>query len=89
MKLLETSSYGSRCFGPVEQSVRGLVVLTSEQKYGRDWEGNHRVNIDVAGQKVGGIIAEQGKEQNPFNPYWKYVISKIGGVTIDNPVSTA
>ena len=62
-----------------------VVVLTSEQKYGRDWEGNHRVSIDVAGQKVEGIIAEQGKEENPFNPYWKYVISKVGRVTIDKP----
>ena len=62
-----------------------VVVLTSEQKYGRDWEGNHRVSIDVAGQKVEGVIAEQGKEENPFNPYWKYVISKVGRVTIDKP----
>jgi hypothetical protein len=29
------------------------------------------------------VIAEQGKEENPFNPYWKYVISKVGKVTID------
>jgi hypothetical protein len=60
-----------------------VVVLTSEQKYGRDWEGNHRVGVEVAGQKVEGVIAEQGKEENPFNPYWKYVISKVGRVTID------
>ena len=55
-----------------------VVVLTSEQKYGRDWEGNHRVSIEVAGQKAEGVISEQGKEENPFNPYWKYVISKVG-----------
>ena len=60
-----------------------VVVLTSEQKYGRDWEGNHRVSVGVAGQKVEGLIAEQGKEENPFNPYWKFVISKVGKVTID------
>ncbi len=62
-----------------------VVVLTSEQKYGRDWEGNHRVSIEVAGQKVEGVITEQGKEENLFNPYWKYVISKVGRVTIDKP----
>jgi alpha-L-fucosidase len=62
-----------------------VLVLTSEQKYGRDWEGNHRVSVDVAGQKVQGVITEQGKEENPFNPYWKYVISKVGRVTIDKP----
>src|SRR6267142_856526 len=60
-----------------------VVVLTSEQKYGRDWEGDHRVSVEVAGQKVEGVIAEQGKEENPFNPYWKFVISKVGKVTID------
>ncbi|HEY3039618.1 MAG TPA: alpha-L-fucosidase [Pyrinomonadaceae bacterium] len=62
-----------------------VVVLTSEQKYGRDWEGNHQVRIEVAGQKLQGVIANQGKEENPFNPYWKYVISKVGRVTIDKP----
>lgn len=41
-----------------------VVVLRSEQKYGRDWEGSHRVSIDVAGQKVQGVITEQGKEEN-------------------------
>jgi alpha-L-fucosidase len=60
-----------------------LVVLTSEQKYGRDWEGEHVVKIEVAGTKMQGAIANQGKEENPFNPYWKYVISRLGRVTID------
>lgn len=60
-----------------------VVVLTSEQKYGRDWEGNHLIQIEVAGKKLQGVIANQGNEENPFNPYWKYVISKVGRVTID------
>jgi alpha-L-fucosidase len=60
-----------------------VVVLTSEQKYGRDWEGNHRVRVEVAGQNLHGVIAEQGKEENPFNPYWKFVKSNVGRVTID------
>jgi alpha-L-fucosidase len=60
-----------------------VVVLTSEQKYGRDWEGNHQVKIEVAGKRLQGVIANQGKEENPFNPYWKYVKSRIGQVTID------
>ena len=60
-----------------------VIVLTSEQKYGRDWEGNHRVIIDVAGQHFAGVIAEQGKEENPSNPYWKYVISRVGTVRFD------
>jgi alpha-L-fucosidase len=60
-----------------------VVLLSSEQKYGRDWEGGHTVEIEVAGQKLKGQVDNNGKEENPANPYWKYVISKIGRVTID------
>ena len=60
-----------------------VVVVTSEQKYGRDWEGGHAIDLDVAGQKLKATIENNGKEENPANPYWPYVISKIGRVTID------
>jgi alpha-L-fucosidase len=60
-----------------------VVLLTSEQKYGRDWEGGHTVDIEVAGQKLKGTVDNNGKEENPANPYWKYVVSKIGRVMID------
>ncbi len=62
-----------------------VVVLTSEQKYGRDWEGGHEVALDVAGQKLKGVIDNDGKEENPANPYWKYVISKMGQISIEKP----
>jgi alpha-L-fucosidase len=60
-----------------------VVVLTSEQKYGANWEGGHTVEIEVAGQKLKAVIDDDGKQENPANPYWKYVISKIGQVKID------
>lgn len=60
-----------------------VIVLTSEQKYGANWEGGHTVDLEVAGQKLKGKIDDNGKEVNPANPYWKYVISKIGQVKID------
>jgi alpha-L-fucosidase len=60
-----------------------VVVLTSEQKYGRDWEGGHEVSLDVAGHKLKGMIENNGKEVPAANPYWPHVISKIGSVTID------
>jgi alpha-L-fucosidase len=60
-----------------------VVILTSEQKYGRDWEGAHTVTLETAGQKLGAKIENNGKEENATNPYWKYVISKVGRVTID------
>ena len=62
-----------------------VLVLTSEQKYGRDWEGGHEVALDVAGQKLKGVIDNDGKEENPANPYWKYVISKMGQISIEKP----
>ena len=62
-----------------------IVVLTSEQKYGRDWEGGHSVSLETAGQKLTAKVENNGKEENPTNPYWKYVISKMGRVTIDKP----
>jgi alpha-L-fucosidase len=62
-----------------------VVVLTSEQKYGRDWEGGHAVGIEVAGRKLQGTVDNDGKEENPANPYWKYVISKMGRVTVEKP----
>jgi alpha-L-fucosidase len=60
-----------------------VVVLTSEQKYGRDWEGGHQVAIEINGLKLSGTVNNDGKEENPANPYWKYVVSKMGTVTID------
>jgi alpha-L-fucosidase len=62
-----------------------VVILTSEQKYGRDWEGGHEIALEVAGQKLKGVIDNDGKEENPANPYWKYVISKMGQVSIEKP----
>jgi alpha-L-fucosidase len=61
-----------------------LVVLTSEQKYGRDWEGGHKVTIEVAGQRLTETVDLDGKEENPANPYWKYVVSRMGRVKLDN-----
>lgn len=60
-----------------------VMVLTSEQKYGSNWEGGHTIEIEAAGQKLKAIIEDNGKQENPANPYWKYVISKMGSVTID------
>jgi len=60
-----------------------VVIITSQQKYGKDWEGGHVVSLDVAGQKLTATVEDNGKEQNPTNPYWPYVVSKVGRITID------
>jgi alpha-L-fucosidase len=62
-----------------------VVLLTSEQKYGRDWEGDHKVEIEAAGQTLRGTVDNDGKEENPANPYWKYVVSRMGRITVDKP----
>lgn len=63
--------------------VFDVLVVTSEQKYGRDWEGGHVVSLDVAGQKLKATIAKDGKEEDPTNAYWPYVISRVGRITVD------
>lgn len=60
-----------------------VVVLTSEQKYGANWEGGHVITVETAGQKLNGTVNDEGKIENPANPYWKYVTSRIGRITID------
>lgn len=60
-----------------------VQVLSSEQKYGKAWEGGHKVAIDVAGQKVAGSVNRDNVEQDPTSPYWKHVVSNIGRVKID------
>ena len=62
-----------------------VVIVTSEQKYGRDWEGGHVVSVDVAGTRIKGTVENQSKEIVPANPYWPYVTSKVGRVTVDKP----
>ena len=62
-----------------------VVVLTSEQKYGKGWEGGHHVAIDVADQNVKASVENNGTQENPTNPYWKYVVSKMGRVQLDKP----
>lgn len=70
-------------FKVVKPGTFDVVVVTSEQKYGRDWEGGHVLSLDVAGQKINASVENNGKEENPANPYWPYVISKMGQVTVD------
>jgi alpha-L-fucosidase len=64
-----------------------VELVTSQQKYGTGWDGGQSVTLNFAGQnvaehKLAGVVADNGKEDNPSNPYWPYVISKIGRVQI-------
>jgi alpha-L-fucosidase len=58
-----------------------VIVITSQTKDGKDWEGGHQVSVNVDGKEIKGAVTDDGHVQNPSNPYWPYVESKIG--TID------
>jgi alpha-L-fucosidase len=60
-----------------------VVAITSEQKYGRGWDGGHRVVLSVAGKELRGTLTNDGRAENPTNSYWPYVVSKIGRVALD------
>jgi len=60
-----------------------VELITSQQKYGNGWDGGQRVAIQVGEQKLSTVVADNGKEDNPANPYWPYVISRIGNVQLD------
>ena len=61
-----------------------VEMITSQQKYGAGWDGGQRVALDIASEKLSAVVADNGKVDNPSNPYWPYVVSKIGRVRIDN-----
>jgi hypothetical protein len=60
-----------------------VELITSQQKYGRGWDGAQRVALDVASQKLSAVVTDDGKLDNPSNPYWPYVNSKVGRVRIE------
>jgi len=79
---LDTGEWLSWDFQLSEPARYDVVAITSGQKYGKDWEGGHRVTVNIAGNDVRGLIGDDGKLDNPSNPYWPYVVSKLGTVEI-------
>jgi len=65
---------------PGEFSVE---MVTSQQKYGNGWDGDQRVRLKIGDHELAGVVADNGKEVNPANPYWPYVITKLGRVKLD------
>lgn len=62
-----------------------VTLITSEQKYGKDWEGGHKLHINLDGQDLHATVNKDGQLENPSNPYWPYVISNAGQVKIAKP----
>src|ERR1051325_5977829 len=65
------------------------VTRTTEQKYGRGWDGGQHVVVEVGGKTLKKTVAAGGKQENPSNPYWPYVISRIGRVRLEKAGSYA
>lgn len=59
-----------------------VVLITSEQKYGNGWDGGQRITAEVAAHMLRGVVSNNGREENPSNPYWPYIVSKMGRVQI-------
>jgi alpha-L-fucosidase len=59
-----------------------VAVITSQQKYGNGWDSGQAVHLESDGETAKGSIVDDGKETNPSNPYWPYVVSKLGQVKI-------
>ena len=60
-----------------------VELVTSQQKYGAGWDGGQRVGLTIASQKLDAVIADDRREDNPSNPYWPYVVSKMGRISVD------
>jgi len=70
-------------FRVVRPGAYEVLAVTSEQKYGRDWEGGHELLVESAGQRLQARVERDGKEVDPANPYWPYVVSKLGRLRVD------
>jgi len=60
-----------------------VEMVTSQQKYGNGWDGGQRVKLKIGDQELAAVVADDGREQNAANPYWPYVISKVGRVRLE------
>ena len=60
-----------------------VELVTSQQKYGNGWDGGQRLKVQVGARQLETTVADDGKEVNPANPYWPYVITRVGRVKVD------
>jgi alpha-L-fucosidase len=60
-----------------------VELVTSEQKYGNGWDGGQRVKLQIGERELDAVVGDNGKEVNPANPYWPYVVTQLGRVKLD------
>jgi len=39
--------------------------------------------VQTGEKEIAGAVADNGKEVNPANPYWPYVVTKLGKIRLD------
>jgi alpha-L-fucosidase len=59
-----------------------VEMITSQQKYGNGWDGGQRIAVRAGDQEMAVTVEDNGKEVNPANPYWPYVVTKLGRVKL-------
>lgn len=59
------------------------IEMISTPFWGETWQGNHKMKIDIAGNVFDTVLADNGKETDPFDPASSQVISNIGKLIIE------
>jgi alpha-glucosidase len=70
-----------------EYDVRVVTCEARAPRGGDDWEGPHVIELDIAGQKLQGIVEDGRRIQNDRNPRWKDVYTNLGRVQLPAPAN--
>jgi alpha-L-fucosidase len=62
-----------------------VELVTSETRSGYGRDGGQQVTLEVGSQKLEAKLADDGKEQDPTDPYWLRVISRMGRIRLAKP----
>ncbi len=77
-------SWDFRIFRPGTYDLIALTTLRRMPRAaGPEWQGGHRMLVEVAGKQLRSTMSEDGRFVDPSNPLMTYVTSKLGQVTID------
>jgi alpha-L-fucosidase len=80
----DTLRWSFRLYEPGEYKV---VLVSSESRGpagGDNWEGGHKVKVEVGGATVSGIVMDGDRRDNAKNPRWKDAFSSIGVVKLSS-----
>jgi len=70
-----------------EYEVRVVTSEARSTRGGDDWEGGRVVEVDIAGQKLQGLIEDGRRVVNDRNPRWRDIQTNLGRVRLSGPSS--